>query len=224
MKPKHIAIVIDGNRRWAKKQGLKAVWNGHEKGAKKVEELLEWAKELDIKELTIYCLSVENLKRDEKEKIFLFKLFEKFFSKYENDKRIGEDKVKIRFLGKIELMPENIQRIIKRLEEKTKDYDNFKLNFAFAYGGRQELIDAIKALGESGEEITEENFEKYLYNSSEPEMIIRTGAVSRTSNFLPWQSIYSEWFFLDKMWPEFTKEDLISCIEQFEKRGRRFGK
>lgn len=219
----HIAFIIDGNRRYAMKNLFKP-WQGHEKGAEKVDDVLEWVKELGIKETTIYCLSNENLNRDKKELDFLFKLFEKFFGRYINDSRIDRDKVRVRFIGRIHLVPENIQELIKKFEDKTKNNDNYIVNFAFAYGGRQEIIDAVKKIVKNKEEINEENFEKCLYLQSHPDLIIRTGNAARTSNFMPWQSIYSEWIFLDKLWPEFTKSDLIQCIEDFHQRKRNFGK
>ena len=140
------------------------------------------------------------------------------------DKRVHNNKIKIRFVGKTELFDSEMQKIIRGLEEVTKDYDNYRINFAFAYGGRQEIVDAVKRLVENEEEINEENLKKNLWLNTEPDLIIRTGGEKRTSNFLPWQSTYSEWIFLDKMWPEFTKQDLIECVEEYGERQRRFGK
>jgi tritrans,polycis-undecaprenyl-diphosphate synthase [geranylgeranyl-diphosphate specific] len=219
----HIGIILDGNRRFAKKIG-QSTWKGHEEGAKRVEELLDWCKELNVKELTLYCFSIENFNRPNEEVNFLMTLFRKFFKKFENDKRIDETKVKIRFIGEKNLLDKEIQEIIKRLEEKTEKYNNFIINFALAYGGRQEILSAVKRLIEEKKEINEKNFQDSLWTSDEPDLIIRTGGEKRTSNFLPWQSVYSEWLFLDKMWPEFTKQDLKEAIDEFEKRERRFGK
>ena len=199
-------------------------WKGHELGAEKVEKLLDWCKELGIREITLYCFSLENFNRPKKEFNFLMKIFKKEFSKMKTDKRVHNNKIKIRFVGKTELFDSEMQKIIRGLEEVTKDYDNYRINFAFAYGGRQEIVDAVKRLVENEEEINEENLKKNLWLNTEPDLIIRTGGEKRTSNFLPWQSTYSEWIFLDKMWPEFTKQDLIECVEEYGERQRRFGK
>lgn len=219
----HIGIILDGNRRFAKKQNKKP-GEGHEAGAKKIEELLGWAEELGIHQLTLYCFSLENFNRTKEEVNFLMNLFKVWFKKIEKDKRIDKNKIKIRFIGKKELLNKELQKVIKELEEKTKNYDNHIINFALAYGGRQEIISAIKRLIQTKKEVTEKNLQENLWLSDEPDMIIRTGGEQRTSNFLPWQSAYSEWIFLDKMWPEFTKKDLKDAIEEFKNRERRFGK
>jgi len=219
----HIGIILDGNRRFAKRL-MKEPWKGHEYGAEKVEILFDWCKELNIKELTLYAFSLENFNRPKREFDFLMNIFEKEFTRLKDDKRLEKNKIKIRFIGKRQLLNKEIQKLMNELEEKTKNNNNYIINFAIAYGGRQEILDAIKKLKESDEEINEENFQKNLWLSSQPDFIIRTGGEKRTSNFLPWQAVYSEWIFLDKMWPEFTKEDLIACIEDFQNRQRRFGK
>jgi len=218
----HLAVIIDGNRRFAKSRGLPS-FKGHEYGAETVEKLIEWCSELGIKELTIYALSTENLKREEKEVDYLLKLMGKWFEKLKNDKRMEENQIRMRFIGKLDLFPKKLQDLCKEIEEKTKNYGKSKVNFCVAYGGRLELLEAINKIKDK-KEISEEDITKALWLSSEPELIIRTGNRSRTSNFLPWQSVYSEWIFLGKMWPEFTKEDLISCIEEFKEIQRNFGK
>ncbi|MBS3081231.1 di-trans,poly-cis-decaprenylcistransferase [Candidatus Pacearchaeota archaeon] len=223
--PQHVAIILDGNRRFAKRL-MQEPWKGHEYGKKKVEELSNYAKDIGIKELTFYALSSENIKnRPKKELEFLFKLFKESFKEIDNNK-LMENKIKIQFIGDLELLPDDLADLCFKLEEKTKKNNKFKINFAIAYGGRQELIKAVRKIIEEGinfEEINEEVIEEYLYLKDEPDLIIRTGGEKRTSNFLVWQSIYSEWFFLDKMWPEFEKEDLIKCIEEFKTRKRKFG-
>jgi len=219
----HIGIILDGNRRFAK--GLnKKPGEGHEAGAKKIEELLDWAKELDITQLTLYCFSIENFNRTKEEVGFLMNLFKRWFSRFENDKRIDKNKIRIRFIGERNLLDKDMQKLMKRIEDKTKNNNNYIINFALAYGGRQEIISAIKQLVKTKKEINEKNFQESLWLSDEPDMIIRTGGEQRTSNFLPWQSAYSEWVFLDKMWPEFTKQDLKKAIQEFRSRERRFGK
>lgn len=220
---KHIGIIIDGNRRFAKRLMLEP-WRGHELGAEKLAKFLEWCKEFGIKELTFYCFSLENFNRPKLEFDFLMKIFKKEFLKLKTDERVHNNKIKIRFIGKRELFDNELQNLIKDLEEITKDYNDYIINFALGYGGRQEIIEGVKRLVKSGEEINEENFQKSLWLSDDIDLIIRTGGEKRTSNFLPWQSTYAEWIFLDKMWPEFEKQDLINCIEEFKNRKRRFGK
>ncbi|MAG61316.1 di-trans,poly-cis-decaprenylcistransferase [Candidatus Pacearchaeota archaeon] len=224
--PKHVAIVLDGNRRFAKRLMLEP-WKGHELGKEKVEKLLDYAKELGIKEMTFYALSVENINsRPSKELNFLYKIFREMFRDMDREKMM-RDGVRMKFIGDLDLLPEDVRDECLKLEKDTADNDNFIVNFAVAYGGRQELIEAVKKIiGKkvSGDEVTAGVIEDNLYLSSEPDFIIRTGGEKRTSNFLPWQASYSEWFFLDKMWPEFTKEDLVKCIEEFKNRKRNFGK
>ena len=223
--PNHVAIILDGNRRFAKKLVLEP-WKGHELGAGKVEKLLDWASEIGIKELTLYVLSVENLEsRPKNELEYLFKLFRKEFRNLSKEK-IEKNKIKIRFIGNLSLLPADLAEQCKKLEAKTEKNNNFIINFCLAYGGRQELVEAVKKIISNkvqAEEISEKTIEKNLYMQSQPDLIIRTGGEKRTSNFLPWQSTYSEWFFLDKMWPEFEKQDLVGAIENFKLRKRNFG-
>jgi tritrans,polycis-undecaprenyl-diphosphate synthase [geranylgeranyl-diphosphate specific] len=174
---------------------------------------------------------MQNFNRPKLEFDFLMKIFIEFFEKARTDKRIHENRIRIKFIGRIHLFPKEVYEACLALEEATKDYDDYIINFALAYGGREEIIDAIKKLGRDIEdrklkidELDEDKFEKFLYMNSEPELIIRTGGDHRTSNFLAWQGTYSEWFFLEKTWPEFEKEDLVKCIEEFGQRERRFGK
>lgn len=230
MKPEHVGLIIDGNRRFAKRL-MKQPWKGHEYGAEKVEKLFDWAKDLGIKELTIYGFSIQNFNRPKREFDYLMNVFKEFFDKAKTSKTIHDNKIRIKFIGRIHLFPKDVYEKCLELEKVTKDYAGYKVNFALAYGGREEIIDAIKKLGrdvEDGkmkiEDLDENVFEKFLYMKSEPDMIIRTGGDHRTSNFLAWQGIYSEWFFVKKMWPEFEKEDFVKCIEEFSKRERRFGR
>jgi undecaprenyl diphosphate synthase len=220
---KHVAIILDGNRRYAKARGLPA-WKGHEEGAKNVDRLMDWCKELGIKEITLYVLSTENLKRDAKELKYLFKLFKEWFKKFKKDKRIHENKIKMRFIGDLSLVPEDVRKLASEIEQDTKNYENYIINFCFAYGGRLELLNAFNKLNCKKGKITEEDVKGVLWLKDEPELIIRTGGMQRTSNFLPWQSVYSEWIFAKKLWPEFSKEDLQECIKEFETRKRNFGK
>ena len=220
---KHIGIILDGNRRFAKRLMLES-WKGYELGAKKVEKLLDWLKEVGVNELTLYSFSLENFNRPKKEFDFLMKIFKKEFLKLKKDKRVHENKIKIRFIGKKELFDNELQEIIQELEDMTKNHEDYVINFALGYGGRQEIVEAVQGLVDSGEEINEENLKKNLWLKDDVDLIIRTGGEKRTSNFLPWQSTYSEWIFLDKSWPEFEKQDLIECVNEFKNRKRRFGK
>lgn len=228
--PKHIAIVLDGNRRYAKKLGMQP-WKGHELGLRKLEELCRWCIELGVKELTLYCFSIENFKRAKKEIDYLFDLFWREFDKIRQSKDIYKDKVKVNVIGRMGMFPQRMQKAMKDAMDKTKKNKKLVVNFALAYGGRQEIIDAVEKIAQCVKnnkirikEINEDLITKNLYLRSEPDMVIRPGGDIRTSNFLTWQSIYSEWFFIPKLWPEFTKEELVGCIAEFRKRERRFGK
>ena len=221
---KHIAVILDGNRRYAKAKNMHSS-KGHEAGAEKVEDFLKWSRDLGIKEVTLYTLSIENLNRSKEELDYLFKLFKRWFKKFLDSKEVHENKVKIRFIGDLSLVPIEIKELALEIEEKTKDYDNYGVNFCFAYGGRQELINAVNKLIKSGiKEVKEEDLRNSLWLSNEPQLIIRPGGKIRTSNFLPWQSVYSEWMFIEKMWPDFNKEDLTLCVEKFNDIQRNFGK
>lgn len=228
--PKHIGIILDGNRRWARNKG-KMAWQGHKAGFDKLTDLFKWIKELDIKEISLYCFSTQNFKRDKLEVAFLMKIFEKAAKDVLTDKEVHKDKVKVRFIGRIHLLPEKVQKAIKKAMEATKNYNNYIINFCVAYGGREEIADGVRQACRdvkegkiSPEEIDEESFRKYLYLQKDPDIIIRTSGEHRLSNFLTWHSTYSEWFFLEKHWPDFSKQDLIKVIKQFqEKRKRRYG-
>lgn len=227
--PKHVAIILDGNRRFAKKLGFR-VERGHELGSKKAEELLEWCREIGIKELTLYCLSLENFNRMKREFAFLMSLFKKQFEKLGKDERIHKNKVKIKFIGRLKLLPQNLQKLMNEIMDSTKRYNNYRLNFAIAYSGRAEIIDAINNIiekikkKEKIKKINENLFSKELYLSSEPDLLIRTAGEKRISNFLLWQSSYSELVFSEKLWPEFSKKDFLECIEEYSRRERRFGR
>lgn len=227
--PRKIAIVLDGNRRYAKKLGLQP-WKGHEFGIKKLEQLLEWCRELGIKELTLYSFSTENFRRTKTEKDFLFNIFKQEFNNMKHREDIFKNKIRINVVGRLDMFPKDIRKAMLEIMEKTKKHDKFVVNFAMAYGGRQEILDAVKkiaALVKSNKinpsSINENTITNHLYIKNEPDLVIRPGGEKRISNFLIWQSIYSELIFMDKLWPEFTKQDLINCIEEFNKRVRRFG-
>lgn len=227
----HLGVILDGNRRFAKRL-MAQPWKGHEWGAKKVRKLMEWSKDLGIKELTLYAFSIQNFNRPKKEYDYLLNLFRKEFDELNTPEHLEELKkkgVSIKFIGRIHKFPEDVQQKMNLLMTNTKDNGPLSVNFAMAYGGQEEILDAISAMADkirTGDikDITKEVFEDYLYMKSEPQLIIRTGGDHRTSNFLVWQSWYSEWLFLDKFWPEFEREDLVKAVEDYENRERRFGR
>jgi len=225
--PRHVAIIMDGNRRFAKRRGLPP-YMGHFFGSKKAEKVLEWCLELGIKNVTTYAFSTENFRRSEEEKKNLFKLMERELKRLLTDKRIHKNRVRVRIVGRKDLLPENVQNIAEELENATRHYDRYNLNIALAYGGRQELIDAIrdilKAVKEGilkVEEITKELVERYLYSDNGYEsvdLLIRTGGEQRLSNFLPWQTANSVAYFCDVCWPEFRKIDFLRAIRTWQRR------
>ena len=232
--PNHVAIILDGNRRWAEKN-LMVSKNGHWQGADAVENLLDWCEEFDIKIITLYVLSVENLDRGDQELEFLYGLIKNRLEKLYNDPRIHRNKMRVKAIGKIEILPEPIKDVLRRLDDATKNYKNHFLNIAIAYGGQNELVDAVKKIGEkikdgslNVDEIDKKEIESNLYTShlpqSSPDMILRTSGEKRLSGFLMWQSAYSELVFMDIYWPEFRKIDLMRAIRTFQKRKRRMGK
>lgn len=227
--PRHIGIILDGNRRFSKRLMMKP-WKGHEWGAEKVEKLLSWASELGIKELTLYAFSVENFNRPKEEFNYLMDLFRKEFDKLREDERLEKEGIRINVIGRLGMFPEDIHQKMDAIMEKTKNNSKHIVNFAMAYGGRAEIIDATKKIAEqikSGklkvEEIDDDVFRKNLYIDSDPDLVIRTSGEKRISGFLLWQSSYAEFYFTDKLWPEFEKEDLIEAIEDYSRRERRFG-
>ncbi|MBS3104983.1 di-trans,poly-cis-decaprenylcistransferase [Candidatus Woesearchaeota archaeon] len=224
--PRHISIILDGNRRYAKKLGLQ-LWKGHGFGLRKLEELLSWCIELGIKEVTLYCFSTENFKRSKKEIDYLFGLFWKEFEKMKKGEGVFKDKVKVNVVGRMSMFSGKMQKAMLEAMQKTRKNRVLVVNFAMAYGGRQEIIDAFKKIIKAKtkpNQINEDLITKNLYLKSEPDLVIRTGGEKRMSNFLLWQSSYAELFFLEKLWPEFTKEDLVNIIKEFNQRQRRFGK
>lgn len=232
--PNHIAIILDGNRRWAKRNLIMKL-DGHFRGADAVEKLLDWCEELNIKIITLYVLSSENLGRQDDELDYLYDLINARLHKLYDDPRIHKNKMKVKAIGSVELLPEFLRDILNKLEEATKDYDNHYLNIAIAYGGQNELVDAIKKIGtriKDGsldvDKIDKDVIESSLYTShlpqSSPDMILRTSGEKRLSGFLLWQSAYSELVFMDIYWPEFRKIDLMRAIRTFQKRVRRIGK
>ena len=233
-KPEHIAVILDGNRRWALKHSLNP-WMGHRQGAEKVEELLDWCLEMGVKSVTLYAFSTENFRRSPKEVEEIMRIAEEKLRKILTDKRIHENNVKVKIIGRKNLLPKSLRKLADEVEESTKNYNKHFLNIALAYGGRAEIVDAARKIAERVEkgeieykQIDEKLFEKFLYTAhlpkQDPDLIIRTSGEERLSGFLLWQSAYSELCFLDIYWPEFRKIDLLRAIRTFQKRKRRFGK
>jgi tritrans,polycis-undecaprenyl-diphosphate synthase [geranylgeranyl-diphosphate specific] len=232
-KVEHIAIILDGNRRWASENELNP-WLGHKKGAETVEQLLDWCEKLNVKFVTLYTFSTENFRRSPSEIEEIMRIAEEKFRKLLTDERIHRNKVHVKVIGRTSLLPENLKQLIGEVEKATADYNSQFLNFAFAYGGRAEIVDAAKTIAEKVrdgklelDDIDESTFEKYLYTShmtkQEPDLIIRTSGEERLSGFLLWQSAYSELAFLDVYWPDFRFIDLLRTIRTFQKRKRRYG-
>jgi len=232
--PRHIGIILDGNRRWAANLG-NGPYYGHVIGADTAENLLDWCRELGIRSVTIYGLSTENLSRPPSEVAEILRILEERLERLLHDERIYRDKVRVKAIGKMELLPEGIRSILKTLEERTAEFDNFYLNIAVAYGGRMEITDVVRSIAAdvkngrlSPSQINQETIAERLYTAHlpnpEPEMIIRTSGEERLSNFLLWQGAYSELIFMDVYWPSFRKIDLMRAIRTYQRRTRRFGK
>jgi len=232
-KPRHLGVILDGNRRWAKKRGY-AVWLGHKIGAEKVKDLLKWCYELGIKTVTLYTFSTENFKRSSEEKERLMRLFEEKITEAFSDTEIMEKKIRIKFIGDWSLLPKNLVEKMKKLEDKTRNNDKMIVNVAIAYGGKHEILSATRRIAEkvqkgelSPTDINYEVFQQFLYTShldhQDVDLILRTGGEMRLSNFLLWQAAYSELIFLDVYWPDFRKIDLMRAIRIYQKRQRRFG-
>ena len=226
--PEHIAIIMDGNRRWAKKNNLTTP-QGHKEGDENLKRISKFANKLGIKYLTVYAFSTENWKRSKEEVGAIMKLLKfyilDFFKSY-------DENIKVNVIGRMSDIPDDLQKEIKSVEEKTKDNTGLVLNIAFNYGGRDEIVSAVKNIARDVvegkikiEEITEDTVSNNLYtaNQPDPDLLIRTSGEERISNFLPWQISYSEFVFTDKYWPEYSNTDLLESIQIYQKRTRRFG-
>lgn len=233
-KPEHIAIILDGNRRWASERALDP-WMGHQQGAKKIEDLLEWCLDLEVKSITLYSFSTENFQRPQYEVKEIMKLAEEKLLELLNDQRIHKHKVKIKVIGRRNLLPNSLQETIRKVEMATENYNEHFMNVALAYGGRAEIVDATRKIVQAVQEgqleppdINEHLFESYLYTAhmpkQDPDLIIRTSGEERLSGFLLWQCAYSELCFLDVYWPAFRRIDLMRAIRTYQQRKRKFGK
>ena len=222
MIPKHIAIIMDGNGRWAQKRH-RPRFMGHREGAKRIKEIIEYAGNIGVKYLSVYAFSTENWSRPQKEVDTLMEIFQKYLKS--EAKNMLRDNIRLIVTGRKEGVSSKLLAAISEVEELTKDNDGLTFNICFNYGGRAEIVDAINKVIESGEKnITEESFREYLYSDlPDPELVIRTSGEFRISNFLLWQIAYSEFYITDVLWPDFDSKELDKAIDSFNKRDRRFG-
>ncbi len=234
IKPEHIAIILDGNRRWASERQLNP-WVGHHYGAEKVKDVLEWCLDLKVRSITLYAFSTENFYRSQQEVDEIMRISKEKLHEVLMDEHVHKHKVRVKAIGRLNLLPKSLQTMIKHVEESTKDYNDHFLNVALAYGGRAEIVDAARNIAEKVEKgelapeaIDERIFESHLYTAhmpkQDPDLIIRTSGEERLSGFLLWQCAYSELCFLDIYWPEFRRIDLLRAIRTYQQRKRRFGK
>jgi tritrans,polycis-undecaprenyl-diphosphate synthase [geranylgeranyl-diphosphate specific] len=233
--PKHIAVIPDGNRRCAKRL-LKRPWKGHEWGVSKVKKLFDWSKDLGIKTITFYSLSIENFeKRPKREVNYLLKLAGKEVDDIINnrDNFVHSNRIRVMFFGNLHLLPTELQEKMQKAMDITSGYRGFAINFAIAYGGRQEIIDACRkiAMGVGAGKIRPADIDEMMVKHSlqtngygDPDLVIRTGGEKRLSNFMLFQSAYSELAFVDTLWPELTKKEFVKVIMNYQHRDRRFGK
>lgn len=227
--PKHIAIIMDGNRRWAKEHGMLPK-QGHKEGAKTLEKIVRYANKIGIQYITVYAFSTENWKRTEEEVGALMLLLQNYLDDY--GKRADTENIKVRIIGDLSRLSIGMQKSIQNCMERTKNNTGIVFNIAINYGGRDELVRATRQIAKQVEQgllavenINEEVIEKQLYTAGQPDpdLVIRTSGEKRTSNFLPWQLVYSEFLFIEKKWPDFTEEDLEEAITIYQKRKRNFG-
>lgn len=227
--PKHIAIIMDGNRRWAKAKGKTASF-GHKEGAKTLEKIVRYANKIALEYITVYAFSTENWKRTEDEVKALMLLLQNYLDDY--SKRADTENIRVKILGDISVLSEGMQKSIINCMERTKDNTGVTFNIALNYGGRNEISKAVKEIAKKvkdGEidvdDIEEETISEHLYtkNEPDPDLVIRTSGELRLSNFLTWQSAYSELLFVQKNWPDFEEEDLDKAIVEYQKRTRKFG-
>lgn len=227
--PTHIAIIMDGNRRWAKNKKIDTRL-GHKKGAETLENIVRYCNKIGIKYLTVYAFSTENWKRSKEEVGALMMLLQNYLDDFA--KRADTENIKINMIGERENLSKGLLKSIDNAIERTKNNTGVQFNVAFNYGGRNEIVTAVKKIADDVKndklqigDITEELVSKYLYTNDtpDPDLLIRTSGEIRTSNFLPWQLVYSEFYFTDKLWPDFGPDDLDKAIEEYNRRTRKFG-
>lgn len=230
--PNHIGIITDGNRRYARYNNLSDE-EGHIQGKKKLEEVLEWCMEIGVHNVTVYGFSTENFSRNPDEVEFLLRLINDALLDLINDQRVFKNQIRVKIIGDPSKLPSYLLETIDKVERVTETFEKFRLNIAVGYGGREEIISAIKAIIRDVEDnkmkiddLDEHMFRRYLYDktSPDPDLILRTSGEERISNFLLWQSAYSELYFSDVNWPELKKIDFLKAINSYQQRKRRFGR
>ena len=230
--PYHVGIIMDGNRRFAEALGLGDIGMGHVAGQERLETVLDWCLELGIRVLTVFAFSTENFERADDERELLMELFEHNFRKMADDERVHKNQIRVRVIGHLELLPRGVQDAARHVMERTRDYDGYRFNVAVAYGGRQEIVDAVRRVaadvrdGRLAEEaITAETIQDRLYapDVPDPDFIIRTSGEERISNFLLWQLAYAELYFADVCWPDLNKLEFLRAIGEYQRRQRRYG-
>lgn len=227
--PRHIAIILDGNGRWAKKRGLPRT-AGHAVGSENFRKIATYCKNIGVSYLTVYAFSTENWNRPPEEVKTIMKLLEKYLN--EAIETMERDHIKMKIVGDVSALPERLRKLIDVTNEISKRYEGFQANICLNYGGRNEIVNAAKryardfAAGKAGDDISEEQFEDYLYTASipSPDLLIRPGGEKRLSNFLLWQCAYSEFYFTDVLWPDFSTDELDKAIAEYKRRDRRYGR
>ncbi|MCZ9308880.1 isoprenyl transferase [Corynebacterium uberis] len=231
--PKHVAVMCDGNRRWAREAGFDDVSHGHRVGARKIAEMIRWCRDTQVQVVTVYLLSTENLKRSPEELQLLFSIIGEVV-----DELAGADNdCRVRVVGHLDALPTELAQRMAQAEQATKDNPGVTVNVAVGYGGRQEIVDAVRALvaekvaagtpaEDLEESVTVDSISRHLYTSGQPDpdLVIRTSGEQRLSGFLLWQAAYSEIWFTDTYWPAFRRIDLLRALREYSKRSRRFGK
>ncbi|MCP3962894.1 MAG: di-trans,poly-cis-decaprenylcistransferase [bacterium] len=235
--PAHLGVIMDGNRRFARQAGYLSALAGHRLGAEKLQDVLQWCHDAEVPVVTVWCFSLENFQRSAEEVEDLLGLFEDKTREMADSGHVHEHRIRVRFIGRLELLPESLRHEIRRVEEATRDYEQLQLNIAMAYGGREEIADAFRrhiadriADGEGIHEVLQDldagSIAPYLYTSGQPEpdLILRTSGEVRLSGFLLWQSAYSEFYFCDTNWPAFREIDFLRALRAYDERQRRYGR
>jgi len=225
--PRHIAIIPDGNRRWAEKKGISRQ-EGYAIGIRKIGDVLKWCKAREVNMLTMWGFSTDNFRRDRDEIKGLFELFKENLKKAIDSDDKNKDELRVRFFGRLDLFPREMHEMIRKAEEMTSRGERkYQLNLLLSYGGREEIVDAVNSLIREGvKEVDEKAISEHLYTKGvpDPDLVIRTSGEQRLSGLMPWQSCYSEFYFCKKLWPDFSKKDFEAALKEYARRKRRFGK